>query len=316
GTSKVTTVLDDDSTQSFTFPSPEKPVMVIFDKGNTIIKEAHIHKTADEWIYQLEHAGPAIERSQAALAMLPDSVGHSEQAFDGLKNAALHDPFWAVRQHALATLGEWGDMTHSISDVLATLSRNDADPRVRAEAIDLLAQWQKYQLTKEFAEPILIAAIHSDSSYNVVGSALNSLRAYDPDTAYQLSLTFLPINSPRDAMRRDIVGILENSKTEASLHHLIELIDQHNIPFWTRQEIIKAIGSEKDVDSALVYHSLWNLTNNGDNVIRGAAANRLADIGNAGTLHQLEAQAAERPKMMGTYDALLKRMRKRLGVTQ
>ncbi|HET6401888.1 MAG TPA: M1 family aminopeptidase [Candidatus Kapabacteria bacterium] len=316
GISKVTTILDDDSTQNFTFPSPEKPAMVIFDKGNTIIKEAHIHKTADEWMYQLAHAKPAIERSEAALAMLPDSMNHMDVAFDALKQAALHDPFWAVRQHALATLGEWGDATHSISDVLATLSRNDDDPRVRAEAIDLLAQWEKYHLTKEFAEPILLAAIHSDSSYNVVGSALNSLRFYDPDTAYQLSLTFLQINSPRDAMRRYVVGILENAKTEASLHQLIALIDQHNLPFWTRQEIIKAIGSEKDVDSALVYRSLWNLTNNGDNVIRGASANTLADIGNAETLHELEVQAAERPKMKGTYDGLLKRMRKRLGVTQ
>jgi aminopeptidase N len=316
GTSKVTTLRDDDSTQSFTIPSPEKPVMVIFDKGNSIIKEAHIHKTTEDWIYQLQHAKAAIERTHAAQALLPDSAGHSMAAFEALSNAALHDTFWAVRQHALETLGEWGNAAHPIFDVLATLSRNDPKPQVRAEAVTLLADWQKYHLTKESAEPVLLEAIHSDSSYNVVGTALNSLSYYDPDTTYVLSLPFLKINSPRDQMRRAVVHILEQTNNRTSLDQLIALINEHNIPFWTRQEIIKAIGIQVPVDSGLVYRSLWNLTNNGNNVISGAAANTLANIGNAETLHELEAQAAQRPKMKGTYEALLARMRKRLGVTQ
>ena len=313
GTSKVTTLLDEDSTQSFTIPSPEKPTMVIFDKGNTIIKELHIHKSADEWIYQLQHAGPAIERSQAALALTPEEANHSDQAFQALKNAALHDAFWAVRMHALETLGKWGDDTHTISDVLAELAQNDPKNDVRATAADLLGKWNEYHLTKEFAEPILSTVIQHDSSYHVVGSALKSLFAYDPQKAYELSLPFLTINSPRDAMRRYVVEVLEARKTEASLQQLIKLIDEHNIPFWTRQNVITAISKQVDVDSALVYRSLWNLTNNGDNVIRASAANALADIGNAQTLQELENQAAERPAMKSTYDALLKRMRARLG---
>ncbi len=313
GTSKVTTILDDDSTQSFTIPSPEKPAMVIFDKGNTIIKETHIHKTPEEWIYQLAHANAAIERTHAAQALLPDSMQQSEAAFEALKNAALHDPFWAVRQHALEGLGKWGDATHSISDVLAQLGRNDPQNDVRITAVELLGKWNEYHLSKEFAEPILVAAVQNDSSYHVVGSALKSLFAYDPQKAYDLSLGFLRINSPRDAMRRYVIEVLEAQKTEASLNQLIDLIDEHNIPFWTRQEVIRAMSHQVSVDSALVYRSLWNLTNNGDNVIRGSAANALADIGNATTLQELESQAAERPKMKGTYDALLKRMRTRLG---
>ncbi len=313
GTSNVTRLLDQDSTQTFSIPSPEQPVMVIFDKGNTIIKELHIHKTTAEWIYQLQHAKAAIERSEAALAMLPDSVQHSNGAFEALKAAALHDPFWAVRDHALETLGRWGDASHSISDVLSSAA-HDSKNNVRALAMDLLARGNQFGFTKEFAEPILISTIQTDSSYNVVGSALNSLRAYDPDKAYQLALGFVTINSPRDAMRRYVVNILENTNTVASLHELIALIDEHNLPFWTRQQIIGAIGKQVSVDSALSYRALWNLTNNGDNVIRASAANTLANIGTVETLHKLEAQAAERPAMKGTYDALLTRMKKRLGV--
>ncbi len=312
GSAIVQTLHVEDSSQQFDIASPQKPNMVIFDKGNTIIKELKIHKTPNEWIYQLTQAKLAIERSQAALAMQPDSVGRDPKVFGALKTAAMHDPFWAVRLHALTTLGNWANENNSILDVLLDRSRNDPRPDVRAEAIQLFVQ---LGYPKAQVEPILTKIIAIDSSYNVVGNAMSALRLYDPDLAYQDALEYLKTNSPRDHMRQSAIGVLEMTKTHASLERLITLVNEHNLPKNTRMSIITSISMFVSVDSALVYRTLWNLdNNNGDNGVRGAAVNRLADIGDAATLRQLEAQEATRPDMKSTYDAALTRMRKRLGM--
>ncbi len=313
GTTAVQTLKIEDSSQEFDIAAPEKPVMVIFDKGNTIIKELNIHKSVDEWIYQLAHAKKAIERSQAALNLTPDNAGHSEAAFEALKTAVKSDPFWAVRLHALATLGLWGDPQHLITDPILDRAQHDPRPDVRTEAVQLL---MKNWYPKADVEPVLASIIANDSSYSVVGNALNTMRQYDPAVAYQDALPYLKINSPRDRIRRDAITVLEHTRSHASLEELLKLVDTHNMPKMTRTNIIESISKFAEVDSALVFRSLWNLTSTGtgDNPVRGAAINRLADIGDPPTLHQLEAQEATRPDMKGTYDAALKRMRKRLGI--
>ena len=223
--------------------------------------------------------------------------------------AALSDPFWGVRLHALSALSRMADSAHSIANVLGTIVRDDPKSDVRAQAAEMLA----YRTKKAYAEPILIAVIEKDSSYSVIGNALMSLNHFDPERANHYAYTYLATSSPRDRMRQSAIGIIEMTKDQKSLDELIVLINQHDMPSRTRYRLIQSIGSMASIDSAKVYQVLWNLTNNGDYAIRGTAANELADIGNVETLHQLEAQAASRPDMKVTYDALLAKMRKRLG---
>jgi HEAT repeat protein len=226
--------------------------------------------------------------------------------------AALRDPFWAVRLHALNSLGYLADSIHHIDDVLTQLLAHDSRPDLRVAAANMMGT----KMNRGMATPLLLTTIDKDSSYNVVGSALASLAGYDQPNAFARALNYLKTSSPRDKMRQAAIGILENTKTHESLDKLIALINEHNIPKWTRYGIINAIGSMASVDSGLVYRTLWNLgTNNGGADIRGTALNKLADIGDVNTLHQLEAQATTRPDMKVTYDALLDRMRRRLDVT-
>jgi aminopeptidase N len=311
GTTRLETIRISDSTQNFTFIAPQRPMMVIFDKGSTIIKESHIHKAPEEWAYQLQNAKLAIERSQAAMALASIDINRNPQPFETLRMAALRDPFWAVRLHALNSLGYLTDSIHRIDDVLTLLLTHDPRPDLRVAAANLMGS----KMNRALATPLLLTAIDKDSSYNVVGTALATLSAYDQPKAYNLALNYLKTSYPRDKVRQSAVAVLENSKTKESLNELIRLINEHNVPKWTRYGIINAIGGMVSVDSALVYRTLWNLgTNNGGADIRGTALNKLADIGDVATLRQLEAQAATRPEMKVTYDALLERMRRRLGV--
>ena len=324
GTTRFETLRLSDSSQKFTIVSPQKPVMVIFDKGNTIIKELQINNSAEQWVYQLTHAKAAIERSQAALNMNPkpqlmnDAATNDRNAADetmmvaALKNAALHDQFWAVRLHALTALRKFENGNVSIEDVVVELAQHDPRQEVRAQAIDYFPN----HVSTPKALPVLTNAVTNDSSYHVNGSALNALFHYAPDQAFALAHTYLKTGSPRDRIRSSAVGILEQTKNPQALNELIGLIGQHDIPKHTRYDIIEAIAKEVEVDSGLVYRTLWTLADNGDLSIRGVALNRLADLGDEATLRKLEAQAVSRPDMKVTYDSLLKRMCKRLNIAE
>ncbi len=324
GTTRMETIRIADSVQKFTIISPQKPVMVIFDKGNTLIKELHIHKEPGEWIYQLNHAKLAIERSQAVMNMVREPLfAHEDPAndarssqtnemFAALKYSVQHDPFWAVRLHALNTLAKFADPTHKIEDVLANIALHDEKNDVRAQAVEYLARYS----TSAVAMPTLITVLEKDSSYHVVGNALKALFKFDPERAFQFAHAYLKTGSPRDRMRQSAIEILEMTKNRQSLNELIQMVGTHDVPKHTRYNLIESIAKFAEVDSALVYKTLWILADNGDLPIRGVALNRLADMGGEPTLRQLEAQAATRPEMKVTYDALLKRMRLRLGVPE
>lgn len=308
GTTHVEQIRMQDSAQSYTFNLSAKPKMVIFDKGNSIIKELKFHKSVDEWVYQLAHAKPAIERSEAALNLTPENFPHSEAAFAALKTAVVQDTFWAVRQHALASLLRYADSTHDVSDLLIRIAEGDKRADIRATAAEAMAA----HVPGATAEHVLSKIIDRDSSYHVVGSALSSLWLLDRTKAYMYAHNYLQTSSPRDRMRQSAIGILEMTKTKESLTELIALINERDVPKWTRQNIINAIGGMVSVDSGLVYRTLWSITKNGNTEIAGSAVNRLADIGNSMTMNELESAQASRPEMKGTYEAALTRMRKRL----
>ena len=309
GSVRMEQIRMEDSAQSYTFNVPTKPKMIIFDKGNSIIKELRFHKSVDEWIYQLEHAKPAIERSEAALNLTPDKYPVTPALFEALTQAVRNDTFWAVRQHALLSLIKYGDSTHDISNTLLGVATGDKRPDNRAIAVEAFDT----HIKSEEAHRLLQKIIERDSSYRVLGSALSALWMLDRTSAYMYANQFLATSSPRDRMRQSAINIIEMTKNKEALNKLVSLLNERDIPKWTRQGIMGSIASMISVDSALVYHTLWNMTKNGNTEIAGTAVNKLADMGNVMTMHELEAAERARTEMKPTYDAALERMRKRLG---
>ena len=56
--------------ETFTFPADCAPLMVLFDKGNKILKSVDFNKPLVEWIYQLDHADAVTDRADAAMALV------------------------------------------------------------------------------------------------------------------------------------------------------------------------------------------------------------------------------------------------------
>ena len=90
----------------FSFPADSRPLLVLFDKGDKILKSVNFHKTTAQWIYQLQNAQDVPDRADAA-QQLGDIEGN-DAVVAALGEATNHDRFWGVRVQAITSLGKIG----------------------------------------------------------------------------------------------------------------------------------------------------------------------------------------------------------------
>jgi len=306
GSKNIQTIRDSDSSQTFTLLASQKPLNVIFDKGNAILKEAHIEKAVEEWVYQLLHASEAIERSQAAQALGSRSYAELPSVLQALATTAVRDSFWAPRMYALTSLAIVSDSLRSYEQLVANAAAHDPNPEVRLAAVNLATRLAD----RTTARKIAIQALQ-DSSYRINSTGIRILYRLDPAAGTAAAIAALSQKSPRDNVRSAAIDILSESKSESGLDRLIAMIGERNIPKNTRWHIIDAIGDNWYVDSAKVSNVLWNLTHNGDRDIRVTALNNLANHGDEITRRSLQAARPEHPDMKEFFDELDKRMKDR-----
>jgi aminopeptidase N len=178
--------------ETFSFPVDGPPLMVLFDKGDKILKSVDFQKTPEEWIRQLRTATDVPDRADAAVAL--GSLRDNEAAANALGEAAQHDKFWGVREEALRSLGRFNSPPAK-KQVLAALSNEQ--PWVRAVAVDQLG---KYRGDEEIAKR-LEKIYKDDKAYSVRGAALQSLALDKAPNAESTLEKALTVSSPNDALR-------------------------------------------------------------------------------------------------------------------
>jgi aminopeptidase N len=121
--------------ESFTFSLESKPIMVRFDKGLNLLKEAFFQKTEEELIYQLMYDDDVSGRFIALNNLKEQKTGSVKEA---LIYVVKNDPFWAMRKDAVILLSSFQD-----SDVVETLktATKDKNEKVRREAIRALGNF-------------------------------------------------------------------------------------------------------------------------------------------------------------------------------
>ncbi len=178
--------------ESFSFLVDGAPQIVLFDKGDKILKSVDFQKTPDEWIRQVRTASSVPDRADAAVAL---GIYHDNDAtVSALGDVALHDKFWGVREEALRSLGRINSPA-ARKQVLADLANEQ--PWVRVVAVE--------QLGKDRDEEDVIKHLQNiykdDKAYTVRAAALQSLAL---DKAPNLEATLektLTISSPDDVLR-------------------------------------------------------------------------------------------------------------------
>jgi aminopeptidase N len=75
--------------ETFTFAVDGPPLMVLFDKGDKILKSVDFQKSPEDWMRQLRNASEVPDRADAALAL--GNLRDSETVVNALGDAAEHD---------------------------------------------------------------------------------------------------------------------------------------------------------------------------------------------------------------------------------
>ena len=100
------TVEINQASQTVNLPADTAPLMVVFDKGDKVMKSVAFKKDEPLLEYQLKNAETTPDRAEAAVAL--GGMRDDPRAVSALGDAAQHDPFWGVRVEALLALGKIG----------------------------------------------------------------------------------------------------------------------------------------------------------------------------------------------------------------
>jgi aminopeptidase N len=198
--------------ETFSFPVDGPPLMVLFDKGDKILKSMDFQKSPEEWIRQLRTALDVPDRADAAYAL--GGLRDNEAAANALGEAAQHDKFWGVREEALRSLGRINSAP-ARKQVLAALANDQ--PWVRAVVVEQLG---RYHGDEEIAKR-LQNIYKDDKAYSVRGAALQSLATDKAPNAEPILEKALTISSPNDVLRsaalRAMGSLGDNSDVPALL---------------------------------------------------------------------------------------------------
>ena len=179
--------------ETFSFPADSEPLMVLFDKGDKVLKTVEFHKSASQWIYQLHNAPDVPDRADAARA-LGDIRGQDSVA-EALGDASLRDPFWGVRVESLLALGRLGGEVAE-NRVLSALT--NPDPWVREVAVAQLGRFHDDAVLV----PRLTEIFHNDVTFRVRAAALSALGDTKAPGARDTLESAAKTDSPDDVIRR------------------------------------------------------------------------------------------------------------------
>jgi aminopeptidase N len=237
------------ASQSFTFPADGAPLMVIFDKGDKLLKSVEFKKDPALWIYQLKNAETVPDRADAAVAL--GRIRNNSDAVAALSDAALHDPFWGIRVEALRALGKIGGTDSEKTILTAASAANGDKPWVRDVAVRELGNFKEdSSLASKLAD---IAA--NDSAFRVRAAALRSLAAIKAPIAYGTLTAALQSDSPDDILRRAALIALGALGDDRAVPVLLEW-SAAGKPLRDRRSAIRSVSSldkkNKDITRTLI----------------------------------------------------------------
>lgn len=180
--------------QTLRFPAAERPRFVRFDADDVLLAELRIEKPAEEWLAQLRE-DDAAGRRRAAVAL---GAFADREIRNAVRDAALADPFWAVRQGAVEVLDP---QTPAGFDTLSRAAAEDPKSTVRAAALARLGVTGN--------APFLIERFRAETSYAAQAAAVRALAGAGGDLVPPVLEEAARMDSPRDVVARAAREALE-----------------------------------------------------------------------------------------------------------
>jgi aminopeptidase N len=199
--------------ETFSFAVDGSPLMVLFDKGNKILRSLDFQKSSEEWIRQLQTAQDVPDRADAAVAL--GGIKDNDAVTAALGEAARRDHFWGVRNEALRALGRINS-PNARKQMLAALSNEQ--PWVRQVAVEQMGKFQNDEETIKRLQAIY----KDDKAYSVRGVALQSLAQVKGSGTTALLEKALSTSSPDDVLRRASLRAMGTLGDDAVVPSLLE----------------------------------------------------------------------------------------------
>jgi HEAT repeat protein len=179
--------------ETFTFPVDGPPLMVLFDKGNKILRSLDFQKAPEQWIRQLQTASDVPDRADAAVAL--GAVRDDDSVINALGESARHDKFWGVREESLRALGR---INSPAARKMTLAAFSDQQPWVRQVAVEQMGHF----LNDEDATKRLRNIYKEDKAFSVRSAALQALAQQKASGTAELLTKALETSSPGDVLRQ------------------------------------------------------------------------------------------------------------------
>ncbi len=207
-----------------------KPVRVVFDPEDWILKELTFDKTKKELLDQLANGGD-VERRRAVDWLSKYNQKAVAMAIGG---ALRSDPFRGVRAQAAKSLGRI--RTKAARDELLT-GLQDPDSRVRQKVVTALGDYKG----DEQVAAALVEQFTSDASYYVRANVVTALAEMRSERAGEIIDAALETDSFKEIIRDSALTALAKLKDPAGIDLAIEWAE-YGRPLPVRQQAIRTLG--------------------------------------------------------------------------
>ena len=196
-----------DKSDTFYFPSENRPSLVNVDADKVLLCKKTDNKTADEFEQQYKYAGNYMDRKEA-LEYFADNK---------LSNLAtgLNDKYHGLRLFTLQKIDQAkGYTVPAVLSVIEQIADKDPNKLVQAKALEILVK-----LNDKKYEPLFRKYVN-DSSYSVSGAALDGLTKLEPEQAYNLAKKYS--NDAKGKLGEVVGRIVMKNPTEDDFDLMLE----------------------------------------------------------------------------------------------
>jgi aminopeptidase N len=278
---KTFRIFIDKRKETFEFEVSDKPLMVIFDKGNWILKELYFDKSKDELIYQAQNAGEMIDRLVAVQEL--GKMSSDPDVVELMKKISRSNEFYAVRQEAINNLGKLKD--EDVAKFLIELYKDEGDSRIRRSIVDALKNF-KFNFVVSFLNDV----VKSEKSYYVIASAINSLVTVDSVNGMRYIKNALGMDSHQEVIRTTALRRLSDMKNTKFEKEAVDILKRYsmrgNHPS-VRITAISTLSLFADKDPR-IKDFIFGMVNTPEFFVRMVVYNVLGDIGDERTLEYLK----------------------------
>lgn len=217
----------------------------LFDPGSIVLKRINFPKSTDELIAQARRAPSMIDRYDALATLVADSTLSDSLLARVLVERYAAERFYGIRSFIARTLVQRRSL-HGFDQVRSTLAQalRDSDVEVRRAVVSSL------RTVPEWLRSDVEAAL-SDSSYQVVATALEQLAQSFPDRALDYVRRLDGCDGAHYRVRIACLRIRAEHGDSAALQQLVDFASP-SYEFITREAAMNALRSLDWCDETLV----------------------------------------------------------------